>query len=143
MFFPRDITHTLMLALVAAAALPALAVNKCVDAGGKVTFTDTPCPTGQQASTMRIRNMPPASAVADAIANERNLAQAADQLGRENTERERTQDRINAASAAKAKIAAARASCGAPVCNTPVVQQNDETAWQRKVRERRLHPEKF
>lgn len=54
----------LVLAAAGALALPALAIEKCVDAAGRVTFTDSPCPTGQKKQALKL-HLPKATSETD------------------------------------------------------------------------------
>ncbi|QNM94921.1 DUF4124 domain-containing protein [Chitinimonas koreensis] len=75
---------------VAAIAMPATAINKCVDSAGKITFSDTPCPTSDKSTNIKIRpstgnaapaNAQPASTDRPLTAGER-LVEEARQLDR-------------------------------------------------------------
>jgi len=55
----------LLLALLLALAAPAGALEKCVSAAGKVTYSEQPCPAGSKASTVRGTSTPaPATSTA-------------------------------------------------------------------------------
>lgn len=48
----------LLALLLLCMSLPSWAINKCIDASGKVTFTDAPCKLGQGKSTMEFGSAP-------------------------------------------------------------------------------------
>ena len=79
----------LMLAVLAAFAGPALAINKCIGPDGRITYTDGPCSAGAKAQ--RIEAPPPVDPVEQAAALAR---------GQQEVEEARRRDaRIDAAAA--------------------------------------------
>lgn len=60
MRWSRELGFVLVAVGLLASVGPALAVNKCVGADGRVTYTDGPCGAGSQGS--RVNTLPPPSA---------------------------------------------------------------------------------
>lgn len=55
----------LCLAAALLGAVPAFAINKCVDAHGATTFSDLPCPASHKASVVAVKVSTPAAPLVD------------------------------------------------------------------------------
>lgn len=77
-FFSRTIIYGLHLGLFLGAPPAAWALNKCVDAQGRVAFSDQPCPAGAQASKPDIRPASSGHAVDDVVIDSSQAAARGD-----------------------------------------------------------------